>query len=1037
MNSLIDAAFDRTRTVLSALVLLLVAGGYVFVTIPKEAAPDVNIPVIYASMHHTGISPEDAVRLLVKPMEQKLRQVEGVDTMRSTAYEGGANVLLTFEAGFDADRALREVREQADKARADLPEATDEPTVNEVNLSKFPVLVVALSGAVPRDTLIHSARELRDRIEGLPGVLEAAITGEREESAELVLDPAVLHGYGLQAGDIAGFVERSNRLIPAGAMDTGHGRFPVKVPGLLKNVKDVLGLPVKAEGDRVITLRDVAAGRRTFKDPESFARVDGRSAVALEVSKRVGENIIGTVERVRALVDRTRAHLPDGLHVTFMQDQSDIIENRLRNLQNSVLSAVLLVMIVVVGALGVRAAGLVGLAIPGSFLTAILVLGAAGMTVNIVVLFGLILAVGMLVDGAIVVVEYADRRMTEGDPPPQAYARAARRMAPPVIAATVTTLAAFLPLLFWSGVVGEFMKFLPVTLLATLTASLLMALIFVPTLGGLVGRPGAVDARTRRALEAGETGDLDSLPGLTGWYIRLLRRLLRHPAKVLAVAVAGLVGSYGLYAVYGHGVEFFPDVEPQRASVNVHARGNLSVWEKNTLVRRVERRLVGLDGVKAFYTRVNASDRQAARDQIGRVLMEFKPWGRRRPAAAILAEARERTSGLAGLKIEVREQQGGPQQGKPVQMRVSGPDDRLIPAVARLRQAMARMGGFEDVTDSRPLPGIQWEVDVDREKAARFGIDLARVGQVVQLATNGLTFDSYRPDDSREEVDIVMRYPRDERTLSRLRALRVDGPRGPVPVSSVATLRPEPKVTEIERVNGERVYTVEAGVKPGVLPDDKVKDLRAWLDKADLPGGVTVEFVGEEEEQAESRAFLMKAFAVALFLMAVILVTQFNSFYLAFLILSAVVLSTIGVMLGQLMAGKPFGVIMSGIGVIALAGIVVNNNIVLLDTYVITARRTTDAMEAILRTGAQRLRPVLLTVATTVLGLLPMVFKVNIDLINRTVTFNAPSMQWWQQLSTAVVSGLLFATVLTLVVTPCALMVKANVRGWVEQRKGA
>ena len=467
MKGVIDLAFDRTRTVLAVLVLILVAGSIVFTTIPKESAPDINIPIIYVSMHHTGISPEDAERLLVRPMEQELRSVEGVKEMRATAYEGGANVLLEFEAGFDADVALDDVREKVDTAKGELPAETDEPTVNEVNFSLFPVVVVTLAGPLPERSLIRLARDLRDALEGLPSVLEVTIAGDREEAAEIVIDPVMMESYDLSGSDLAGFIRRSNQLIAAGAMQAEAGRFPVKVPGLLRDVEDVMTLPVRADPDGVVRLGDVATGRRTFKDPDSMARVDGQPALALEVVKRSGENVIDTIAAVRATVERERAAWPEGLTVAFLQDRSEDIRTLLGDLQNSVVLAVVLVMVVVVGALGLRSAGLVGLAIPGSFLAAILVLGVYGLTVNIVVLFSLILAVGMLVDGAIVVVEYADRKMAEGEPPRRAYRLAARRMAWPVIAATATTLAAFLPLLFWTGVVGEFMKFLPVTVIIT------------------------------------------------------------------------------------------------------------------------------------------------------------------------------------------------------------------------------------------------------------------------------------------------------------------------------------------------------------------------------------------------------------------------------------------------------------------------------------------------------------------------------------------------------------------------------------------
>ena len=483
MNAIIDAAVARSRPVLLVLVLVLVAGSAAYVTIPKEADPDVAIPIIYVLIPHDGISPEDAERLLVRPMEKELRNIEGVKEMRSTAIEGQATVVLEFDAGFDADQALNDVREKVDVAKAELPADTDEPSVHEVNVALFPVLVVTLYGDVSERVLVGQARDLRDKLEGLPGVLEVDIAGDREDLLEVLIDPVLLENFNQTPEALLEFVSRNNQLVAAGAMDTGLGRFSVKVPGLFENVEDVLDLPVKVSGGKVLTFKDVGLARRTFKDPNGFARVNGQPAIALEVSKRIGTNIIDTIADVRALVEAQRDSWPAGIQVGYSQDKSEDVRSMLRDLQNNVITAIVLVMVVVVAALGARTAGLVGISIPGSFLAGILVLSFAGLTINIVVLFSLIMAVGMLVDGTIVVVEYADRKMAEGLPRREAYAAAAKRMAWPIIAATATTLAAFMPLLFWPGIVGEFMKYLPITLMVTLSASLLMALVFVADAG--------------------------------------------------------------------------------------------------------------------------------------------------------------------------------------------------------------------------------------------------------------------------------------------------------------------------------------------------------------------------------------------------------------------------------------------------------------------------------------------------------------------------------------------------------------------------
>lgn len=1100
----IDAALNRSRTVLATLLFILTAGALAYVAIPKEADPDVNIPIIYVSMHHDGISPEDAERLLVRPMEQELRSIEGVKEMRSTAFEGGANVLMEFEAGFDADSALDDVREKVDLVRPDLPEDTDDPTVSEVNFSLFPVLVVTLSGEVPERTLLRIARDLQDRIEGIGTVLEANISGERDEVVEVLIDPVLVESYGLEPEDLLNRIGSSNRLVAAGALDTGSGRFSIKVPGLFEDVNDILDLPLVNSGDAIVKVRDIATVRRGFKDPTTFARADGKPALALEVVKRQGENIIETIEAVRALVDEERPYWPTGVEVGYSSDKSEDIRTMLTDLQNNVLSAILLVMIVVVAALGLRGGLLVGVAIPGSFLAGVLVIYTMGLTVNVVVLFALILAVGMLVDGAIVVTEYADRKLAEGAGKQEAYGLAAKRMAWPIIASTATTLAAFLPLLFWPGVVGEFMKFLPITLIATLTASLAMALIFVPTLGANLGsvtrilitlaltgvgvgvfggiaegaglpQPAEIGlaalgallgfvlgawlgGKAKRLMDrpvpqseaakalAGSGGgsgggsgddDVDStmdptkVGGFTGLYVKTLGVSLRAPWLILLLAGASLIGTVIAYGNIGKGVEFFPEIEPKLMIVNVHARGNLSVFEKDTLTKEVEREILAIGERTGEFKSVYTSSGnfpvrdEEAEDIVGKITIEFVEWDLRRPAADIKAEIRERTEYLAGIHVEVRQEEQGPPVGKPIHIQMSARNTALLDeAVAVVREKLEATEGLIEIEDSRPIPGIQWEYAIDRAQASKFGANIAVLGSFIELVTNGLKMSDYRPDDSDEEVDILARFPERYRSIDQLDRLRVSTESGRIPAGNFVTRKAEENTGILRRVDGSRIAYVKADVEEGLLPDTIVGGMRQWLSEADLPHGVYVEFKGEDEEQQEAQAFLMKAFGVALFLMAIILVTQFNSFFSAFLILFAVVMSTVGVLIGLMVIQEPFGIVMSGIGVIALAGIVVNNNIVLIDTFDRLKKSSPNVRDAILKTGAQRLRPVMLTTVTTILGLLPMVLQTNIDFVTRDVSTGAPSTQWWVQLSTAIVFGLAFSTLLTLLVTPCWLKLR-------------
>ncbi|WP_370258150.1 efflux RND transporter permease subunit [Marinobacter nauticus] len=1008
MRALIAAAMDRSRTTLLLFLFLLLGGMAAYQVIPKESNPDVTIPMIYVSMTLEGISPEDAERLLVRPMEQELRSLEGIKEMRGTASEGHASVMLEFDAGFDPDKALQDVREKVDTARSKLPQEADEPRVNEINVSLFPVLSVGLSGPLSERELITIARRLQDAIEAIPEVLEVEIGGDREDLLEIVVDPQVLESYGIDFDQLASLVTRNNQLVAAGSLDTGNGRMALKVPGVIETIEDVMAMPVKVDGDTVVTFGDVAMLQRTFKDPTGFARINGKPALVLEVSKRSGANIIETIEQIRTLIDEARPRLPETLDIRFIMDQSEEVRDILSDLLNNVLTAIVLVIIVVIAAMGPRSAVLVGLTIPGAFLTGILVIWSMGLTLNIVVLFSLILVAGMLVDGAIVVSELADRNLSDGQPFKAAWVEAASRMAWPVIASTATTLAVFVPLLFWPGVVGEFMKYLPMTVLICLIASLAMALVFLPVLGGVSGgRRHHQDASEGRFMRG---------------YRQVLAALLQRPGLTLLGTLVVIVVIYAAYGRFNHGVEFFPSVEPESAQVQVRARGDLSVWERDAIVREVESRLQNMPEVKALYARsMVTTSSQMAPDVIGVLQFQFTDWYTRRTATDILEDFRERTADIAGIELEFRKQEGGPAEGKPIELQVSSLDSTQLDGyVDSIENRMRELGGFVDIEDDRSLPGIEWRLNVDREAAARFGTDVLSIGSAVRLVTNGLVLATYRPEDVRDEVDIAVRVPNNWRELDHLERQTLNTPRGQVPLSEFVDLEPGDKTGSIVRVDGQRTITIKSDIAPGRRMDELLRTLQAEMPEP--PEGVSVRFAGENEDQQQAANFLTSAFLVAVGLMLLILVTQFNSLYQTLLILSAIVLSTAGVLLGLLFSGQSFGVVMVGMGIIALAGIVVNNNIILIDTFNQMKREGKAAYEAALETGCLRFRPVLLTAITTILGLTPMVLGVNVNLLEPSLGLGAPSTQWWTQLSSAIAGGLAFATLLTLLLTPALLV---------------
>ncbi|MFA0408866.1 efflux RND transporter permease subunit, partial [Vibrio splendidus] len=634
-----------------------------------------------------------------------------------------------------------------------------------------------------------------------------------------------------------------------------------------------------------------------------------------------------------------------------------------------------------------------------------------------VVLFSLIMAVGMLVDGAIVVTEFADRRMQEGEGRKAAYRDAAKRMAWPITASTATTLAAFAPLLFWPDVTGEFMKFLPLTLIATLTASLIMALLFVPVLGGLIGKPQYVSPKIQARMVALHNGDFSQATGLTKAYYHTLSIAIKHPFKILFGAILLAVAVGFTYSKAGLGAEFFPEVDPPFFNVKVRSHGDLSIQEKDVIMRDIELMMLNHDEFDTVYTRTGGDD------QIGLISITPVDWQYRRSVKAIIEELKVYTDQYAGVEIEYKFPDAGPPVENDLVIELSARTPEQLNQAAKIVRNWADGNqALTNISDTASKDGIDWKVDIRRDDAARFSADATLVGNTVQFVTNGLKIGDYLPDDSSEEVDILVRYPSDKRDIGRFDQLRVKTPAGLVPITNFAQIVPDHKQDTIKRLDGKRVVNIMADMEEGYNLALELPKIEQALSELGLPSSVEFRIRGQNEEQENSSAFLQSAFLVALAVMALILITQFNSFYQAFLILSAVLFSTVGVFVGLLIFQRPFGIVMSGIGVIALAGIVVNNNIVLIDTYNQLIKRGLDKRDAILRTGVQRLRPVMLTTVTTILGLMPMVLEMNIDLINQKIEFGAPSTQWWSQLATAIAGGLAFATVLTLVLTPCLLM---------------
>lgn len=1027
------------------IMLFAVIGGMLAMSrLPLDAEPDIPVPFINVQVLLPGISPEDAERLLIRPLETELKSIDGLKEMNGIAATNVAYVVLEFEASFDQDKAMADVLEKVDRARAEFPQDAKEPVIEEISTSSLPILTVNLWGDAPDRELQKRAKDLQRRLESLPSVLEAKITGERTDVLEAILDPARIESLGITFDEISSAVVRNNALVPAGALETESGKFNVKVPGLIENPEDMSELVIRRNDSSgaIVKLGDIAEVRRGYKDISTFARFNGRTSVSLEVSKRQGENILDTTDNVQALVDDVinAPDWPNTINVSYSQSRSTYINDMMSELSASIINAVILVFIVCVAALGWRSALFVGWAIPASFLIAFFLFYIQGETINMMILFGLILSVGVLVDSAIVIVEFADRKMDEGVERLEAFKMAGERMFWPIMSSTATTLAAFLPLLFWDSLTGKFMAYFPRTMIYVLSASTLMALIFLPTIGAKIGfRPKDKKNNNAVLLAAGE-GNPGKLTGATGFYVRIIQKLVRFPLLVFAgmIAVAALI-------VFGFGasmkgpppkpVEFFTQTPSDQLFILARARGNTTPQQVLKIGKDIETRIKDIPGIESVYT--VAGDGAIGRggggaltgpanvpsDTVVKIYTELLPFAERRSVTDIVEDLEQATQGIPGVITEVTARDQGPPIGKDIGIQISTENKQeLVEVTKKVRAKLESIEGVVDIEDTLPLPGLDWEIAVDRAEAGRLGLDIGRIGAAVQFVTEGALVGQYRPLDAEEEVDIRVRYPASARDLAALDSLRIQTPSGALPLSTVITRIAKPRQDQIERRDLLPFYVVQGNTQKGYATNIQVEELTRWFEEdADLPPTVKWKFLGQQEENAEAGQFAIAAMLAILFMMSVILLLQFNSFYHVFLTLMAVILSVFGVLLG--LTFYPYvSMILTLTGIIALAGIVVNNNIVLIDAYQRFREHGYEPVDAAVRTAAQRLRPVFLTTLTTIVGLMPLILGWGANIFTGELdTRGTSTSEIWAPISFVVASGLGFATILTLIVTPVLL----------------
>ncbi|MCG6881684.1 MAG: efflux RND transporter permease subunit [Deltaproteobacteria bacterium] len=1018
-------ALKRQVSVLTLMVFILVAGIYCYIILPRENFPDITIPYVFVTTTYEGVAPEDMEELISIPIERKLKGISDVEEIRSTSAEGISTVAVKFLPSVDIDDALQKVRDKVDQAKKDLPgDLPDDPVIQEVNFSDLPVIRVVLSGPFSLRRLQQFAEDMEDRLESIPGVLDARLSGGLEREIHVEFDLDRVGAYRVPFSSLINAVSKSNVNMPGGSMDIGQAKYLVRVPEDFQDPAEIFSIVAFVREGKPVYLRDVAFIRDSYKDPITRSRINGEKSVTLAIQKRSGENIVAVTDQVKAVVKEMKPLLPPNLKIDLTSDMSNDVRLMVADLENNILSGLILVVAVILLFIGGRSAVFVALAIPYSMLITFILLAAFGVTLNMVVLFSLILALGMLVDNGIVIVENIYRHMQEGMGREEAALAGANQVAWPVITSTITTLGAFLPMLFWPGIMGEFMGYLPETLIMALSASLFVALVINPVLSARY--------QTVKLPKTEKKNEASREPFLKRTYLVLLNWSLNHRLVVVLTAFVMLVLSILLYGAFGKGTEFMPDTEPRRAYIHVKAPEGTNLDTSDNLVRLVENIVSKYEDIRYVISNIGAEggdpfSQGGTGTHINRVALDFKDFHDRKTlSSTVVKEVREKAlSTVKGAEVQVEKEKEGPPTGAPVNLEISGKDIHVLGELAAaIRKEIKDIPGLVDLKDNFVKGKPEIRVRVDKEKAALMGLDTYTIAYTVKTAINGAKVGVYR--EGKDEYDIIARLPdKDRRSLESLKRITVSGPKGePIPLTSLAEVKLSSGLGAIMRLDQKRVVTISGDVS-GRLANDIIKEIDQRIKtRIHWPRGYAYRFSGEQQEQAKSAAFLSKAFVAALFIIFLVLVTQFNSFMTPFIILTSVLLSLIGVFFGLLVTNMAFGVIMTGIGVISLAGVVVNNAIVLIDYYNQLKDRGMAARDALIKAGMVRFRPVMLTAITTILGLLPMATGISFDFRKVAWDIGNESSQWWGPMAVAVIFGLAVATLLTLVVVPvlCSLL---------------
>jgi len=1019
-------AVKNPVTVLVMAIILLIAGAMSYKSLPLESFPEIKIPLIFVNVVYPGASPEDIEKLVTEKIEDKLEGMDGLKKVTSQSMESLASVQIEFNADVDVETALRRVKDKVDEAKAELPTDTEEPVVQELNFSNIPIFVVSLSSEYDSERLDQVAETLKDRIKAIPGVLDAQLTGKQEKEVAIDADPARMYQYGVSLNDLVTTIQNQHRNIPGGTLKAGGNRFSIQLTGELTDPEEFKNLIVRADGAKLVRIRDVADVHFGYaRDRNTLFRLHGKNSIAISITKRTGSNIVDLVDEAKGVVEEMKPTWPNGTNVNYTFDQSIAIRRMARELQNHILTGLFLVVGILSFFLGFRNSFFISTAIPFSMMMGFLVLDYMGITLNMVVLFSLVIALGMLVDDGIVVVENIYRHMQMGKSRKQAAIDGTKEVMLPVTTATITTVFAFLPLLLMPGMMGQFFKYLPITVSVTLMGSLFVAFVFNPVFASLFMNKNTKSDSARSAHEGGERFDR-----FKNWYSRVLSRMIHHPVLMTLFCVLFVVGGIVAYGAFGSGVVFFPKIDPLVVAVEVEGPLGIDIKETDSALKVIEKKVFTIprdsahvesfSGVVGFGKSDMGGDRSPESHR-AYLDVAFMDYNERDVSSWLSMEWLEKNTKdiLPGWQVRVKQQEEGPPQGHPVSFEVAGEDFAQLSKVAE--ELKAKLAGIPN------LVNIDWDyepvrpelrVDIDREQAMAMGVSTADVAMAVRGSIHGIEAAKYRV--GKDEYNIMIRLdPKTREAFSGLDRITVPFEGSRVPLSSMARITQGASLAKINHLDGDRTIQVWADLAPGVKDESGPKAAAlAAAKEIRIPPGYAIQTGSSNREQDETTEFLKKAFFIAVALVFLTMVAQFNSVLQPFLVLVGIILSVGGVFWGLLIVNTTFAIMMTGIGIIALAGVVAKNAIVLIDFINHLRRQGMPLREAVVEGGATRLRPVILTAVTAMIGLLPMATGYGFDFMHFAFETKSESSLWWGPMAWGIFWGLLFNTILTLVVVP-------------------